>query len=860
MSTTVKIYPTLPAILGVHPDNVLSIDFDINQLGGSFDVTLIGRDFNYFTQNTVVNVFGSLQGIIGDITYANGSSGKLTRIYGHLTLPNTRIVKARTYMSTQSFRVPGGDFSESSHIANNTVLYEEDPSITFIDNMTFSNLFQRICSDHGIITFFLGSYINYPIYRYTLSASRKLLESLEELAQHAACNITINPLGINVIPWGENSNISLSLYNDDLLNNFDYTEDISNYDSVQIQSSSEITPYNSSYIGKPERIGSLSFVSGPSQLNDISIGYNNLADTKQWEFPVEVVSQNIETAKSKTSENSWFSSEMLFNSTETKEGDKVPVAFHPYSSTLLTKFWDYIVERVGNLDYRSFYRKLATYAPSLKTYIDEELKSNVISDINDYEYKESRILTLIRWSRARTKIEAVGDIHPYIYVVPSNVAPEITALDDLSIIPDRQELSLVSPGLTDVTGIKSISGTSIETFSFPEQTPPALSGIVPDGIGFVADFNVDGSFYVDAVFNQYRRKKKYVSSHAVTFSYYADSLVTPTNFGTGATLTMAKNSQNGLITLNGGNDDGLKNYAANFMSALGRFSRLIVVGTSLPSSNWDPDTTKATELSSTILTARKAVEVSSDLNNTYAAEDSVNKNTYYINSAAPVSENGNSSKVQVEVVMDRATPQAISGSSFKFAKERTSYNTFNYSKVQYSHTGQYESKFVDSGLNEENTETIQGSWTLYGLRRKTYPAVYFAQGSGQVSQSVPLREFLVYKGVPSSEDEEPQINTQGPNIKFINSSLVTDYIDQNSSHIVLLGRAIYKEINRKVKLFTISFPMQTELTSSIPSIGTTCKVQDVYGSHTGTIINVKGSISRQSGAIITVNTGRLPIL
>jgi len=149
MSYATKVYPTIPTILGTSPENVLSIDFNITQFGGEFDIVLIGRNYDYtvagshivyqYDPNDLVNVFGSLQGVIDDITTPVGRAGLLTRVYGKFVLPHTRVIKAKTYMSSTPFRVPGGDIDESEHIVNNSILFEEDPTITFIYNMTFFN-------------------------------------------------------------------------------------------------------------------------------------------------------------------------------------------------------------------------------------------------------------------------------------------------------------------------------------------------------------------------------------------------------------------------------------------------------------------------------------------------------------------------------------------------------------------------------------------------------------------------------------------------------------------------------------------------------------------------------------------------
>lgn len=154
----------------------------------------------------------------------------------------------------------------------------------------------------------------------------------------------------------------------------------------------------------------------------------------------------------------------------------------------------------------------------------------------------------------------------------------------------------------------------------------------------------------------------------------------------------------------------------------------------------------------------------------------------------------------------------------------------------------------DSGTVDQAAEPLEGSWTLYALKRRTYtPKILCPIGNGQ-----PMYAFngtLPYQPV---------------NPKVVGGSLVTDYW-RSGGHAEKLIRALSVYLDQDFYSFNIRVPYKG---GSIPQVGDIVKVSGIPNLNSfrggatieSKVTQVSFSADFSSGAILTINCGRLSIL
>src|SRR3989304_3198767 len=273
----------------VLPEDILNASISLNQLEGSFEVTVIGNVQSSYASKMELIVFRrvtsseivEIKGIIREVSLVYGSSGILTRISGTILSKAGKKPFIRTYMSLEKFSYSG--WSESDFISNDTSQFASSPNLYFLPSIPprVQQIIDNIASASGLTV--SGTVpIDYRVYKHAVNTNR-VMDELEQLCLASGANIMLQHDGnariLDHDKIGQLHEVSIEQISGDL----DVRVVVSEFDGVEVTPSSEIAPYNSNFIGSPEKIGTIDLQIGSARINELAEG-KGAVDTSDWEI------------------------------------------------------------------------------------------------------------------------------------------------------------------------------------------------------------------------------------------------------------------------------------------------------------------------------------------------------------------------------------------------------------------------------------------------------------------------------------------------------------------------------------------------------------------------------------------------
>lgn len=804
-----EIHINVGSVLGISAKYLISLSINGDQFGGSFSAVFNSDFASQIAEKTPVTVFSNLVGIVDSSTVSQGVSGRVVRIDGRLALPNMLSTKAKVFQS----RLPWLCEGKPVPYLNDLSAFESDPSYELIDDMRAMDVIRKIGNMHSVPV--QGSLaINYRMFTYRLEANRSVMEVMQEIALAGASNAIYENGQVRILPWSatnEGSGISEGLNH--VENDFEYTSVKSEFDSVIIEGSSTMTPYNSFYGGMPEKIASVSFSAGSVSLKDLTIGSGVNQASEEWVFPVDETTDDPNDAFNSSGTNLWAKVDFL------NEIDRV--TRKSLSNTLLTNSrvdsaWTYVAYSSGQVDYAKF---LETYKS-----FEDRLNQNIGGAVSDAIVNENSFLALLRWSKAFTTVVVSDDIHPRVYVEPSSDAPEKLGPNQFGQVPHTNEIALQG-----ADGIPtSFSGSPLaDYFLLPMELR-----VAPPGIGFNVSLDLDRSFPLSVVFTEERSSKVYPANSAISHTLRITDAYRTEQFGTvelkkGFNVFEVESSsfepdEDAEINTLADHLRAVQERTASFYLVPKAVGEVIPVkgGTVVPTGN----------------ISSYASSVYEDID----FEDELMANALAIKQITPVYDSEQVPDPNKALIITHSSSKIDYSGVYSFCLPFV--NQLGVSKMRVSTDGTY-LPFTDSGLVQENTDPISGSWSLYGLKRIMTPATVVRGPSGS---------HVNYSGINAERDASFKGTVDGlANPKTIKSDLVTDFMGSNS-HLQSLANELYSIINKPFIAYSPTF-IAADL--ALPKIGGSINV----GGKSSQVVSWSVRIDHK-GFRKTLNCGRLPTL
>lgn len=801
----------IPSILGVSRDNILSFDCEASQFGASFSFRFVLAESETLTiaENSYITLLPGVLAFVDDVVYSVSSSGKTYTVTGRVLSPDMYRVKSTWYVTSEEFRSIG------------TIPHVTQPkdvgrtgSVQVVADLSFTVLITRICSDNGIPLRIVGSPLDYKIHAFYLDGSSDLSQTLQSLCLQAGANLIVRYNEFIVIPWGfGHSNHTLP--GADTTIDLKTSTDNFPFKDLILKGSDEPTPWNGFYIGLPEKIATLNFEAGPIAVKDISYGSGVVQPSKDWIFPEDGI-------------NNWQTFSIAFSSSGAA-GSPLP---NFISSTLnISSIWDYKYLGPGQIDYRRMFADLKSLPKSANI--------SAASVANDYKNGTNPVYKgLVAWKNMYTVVPNSEDIFPIMYVLPSDIAPDQPG-KDLFDIPDGQQLIL---SYTNTQA--SISGNADfdtnASFTTGVLPPPEFTGITPNGYGVTCKdsngnvgFNPDGSFVLPATFSTSRALKKVISEPAQTMAKvyiqngFYTALFTKASFEVNSTRVHIKfpsfTSQNTKSP-----------HLADHLRTVMHRTQARAISLKRPAGaqlipNFGPSIT-AGDIGYTVETLSEQAFVD--------AEDADLRNNYNIVDILPEYDNdGNIDPNGAFILITPPSATARTDAPFTFFRERHNHKYSLRGTEKVSTNGVLTNFALESGLVDENSESIQASWSVYAVKRKTYPVT--------VLNGVPY-----YFGLSDEKDAVNNAIIDAVKTKFtknVTAPNITHTVG-NGSDLVQLSQRILAYMSSSFSRSSRTFAAQT---INIPPIGAVCA--------DGIIVSSSISIS-DSGAFISVNCGAFPII
>jgi len=795
-----SVFVALDIFDGLSPSVIGSFNLNMSQNGGTFTLVLENQ-FNSHTyvKNQFVTVFrrGSLEytGTINELIPGRTKGGVALTITGTVNPPAIKYISKCTFMSNQKFTVP--DFPTTTALANDKTAFEDDETIKFLGNSNFSptvaEVMQNIAAFSGVAinvdqVIELPQQLNYKVYRYVLGANN-VFDALEELAKACGCNAVtrmISPGVFGVFIVDHQRRVFNHTYEfSDTLDGLEPASTVTDFTGLVIHGSSDITPYNSSYAGVPESVGTISFESGPVALIDFSKGEGVVQKQDQWEFPEE------------ETQNKW--SQITID----------PTAEHTFTEISrnlpVTQCWDY---------------KLVSENPVTFSSLTNQFLSNfTITGVNPSAPKpDSNVLTrrvfkyLVSWAKAVYTLKQVGDIYPKVLVIPRD-APDMVERFD---IPDNEFN-------TKLFSYSVFAGNTLNA-----NLPSKLSLITPSGYSINVfknknltqmGFTQDGGCYIGLI----PRSRQVLGLPVYPQLQMVQTSVTEITGVQFDTVDFTLGSDVVVVT------------SANYVAVDG-----FVTLASFLRGKRNPNLT--TEYSIVRATSSKTADP-----NNYTIRE-------ILEETLP---DGTQNKDKALIKIANKARKTTTGDKFYFAKA-DSVGLNQESLRELVNPNNNKVLILDSGVVQQNRESLKGEWTLYGFRRKVYTPTLVA------SLSTPGMYFLYDIDDPNDSLTNAQKIEQvaGFNPREISSSLITDFLAplEFFTHLSQLALKIKEILNTEYFMFSPTFMDRGQ---PIPEVGDSLTINNGLAQGqaiTSKVIGWNLSVSRQGGSRITINCGRLPIL
>lgn len=372
----VEVYAPLSFPL-VNVEELESFSITQTQLGGSFNFTVIGE------RPSLENVFGTIFKTFAGVVEKSGvdisSSGINTVHEGRLSGISYKSYDNVSFSNSTPFVKPSGQ------IVPEPLLPSFDNHYRFL-NLTASQVITILCQRAGYALRGINLPIDYPVWRYEVIGG-VTLESINEVAKAGGANAILRDNGVWVIPYG--SSLGTVVYEfEDLLDNIRVRSEKTEFSQVVVQPSTDITPWNSTYEGTPEQLGTVEFKAGVINTADAS-SVTQIQKSDDWTYPKE--GTNNQWIRY-TGEARYFKSSISQNFNE-------------------VALWDARPHSEGRVTFGSFGTFYA--GASTKLYEEEEITPTSPGNID--------VDVLYSWGTASKKFQSQGDI-----------------LDELIVVPDEQ--------------------------------------------------------------------------------------------------------------------------------------------------------------------------------------------------------------------------------------------------------------------------------------------------------------------------------------------------------------------------------------------------------------------------------------
>ncbi len=800
----------IPSILGVPKKNILSFNIDASQFGATFTLNCVmaNNESLSIAENSYISILPNVFGFVDDVVYnISPTAGKTYTITGRMLTPDMYNVKSMWYVTDQQFRAPG----QIPHVSQAQDLVKTG-AVKVIPNLNFLSLIQSICQDNGINFKVVGDVLNYKVFSYYLDATQDITQSLQALALQAGCNLVVRSGELVFIPWGAAYG-NFTVGENSVTVDYKISTDTFPFKNLILKGSDEPTPWNAFYVGLPEKIASLNFEAGPISVKDISYGSGVVQPSKDWVFPEDGV-------------NEWQTFSIQFSSVGTA-GNPV---MNQVSSTLgVDAIWDYTYLDSNAYDYRTMFSDLKSTKDSTPVNIDSV--SELYKNGANPTYKG-----LLRWKNAYTVVSNTEDFHPKLYILPSDIAPDYPSFGTMEL-EDNQEIRISYDGSQE-----SISGSS----DFYQESqfingvilPQEFGSITPNGYGITCKdssgndgFNPDGSFVLPLTFSSIRAFKKKIDEPGVMPKIYIEngfytSLFTQATFTQGSTRVKIE------FTDFAGQSTKSPHLADHIRKVMQRTFATVITPDRPGSSVLIPKDGPSVTAGEIGYRAETLADQSA-----FDPEDVWFNNSYKIVDVFPELNNDGDLVADVAYIIIYP-PSRVTTNKQRFTFYREHHNhTVSPAYAKRSTTGTFTVFGYSSGLVAENSESIKGSWSAYGIRRKVFPTT--------VVNGQPF-----YFGISESSDIQNSAAIDAAKTKFtknVTAQNITYNVGTNSDLVRLSTRIL----NYMFSQFSRSSRTYAPSNIEIPPIGALCK--------DGIIVSSSVSIS-DSGALITVNCGALPII
>lgn len=451
------VHVSFDILSGISASKVSNLRLTHNQLGGSFSVTLENYHTSYSFQEgdfvTAVRIGGNAyRGTVTKLKDSIGKQGITLTVEGDLKPINRKTYDNVSFSNATPFLRPDGSLVDPN-------IHPLIPNHYRLIGLDASMVVQRLSSRSGI-PLATSLPFSYPIWSYEVIGS-SVLEALNDLAKHACANAILrfesNLSTVRFVPFGKTVN-KFEYDFSELENDFEPEIEETEFSDIILTPSSDITPWNSTYAGTPQSLGTITFSAGPSNASDFTT--NTTQSSDDWQFPY-------------APGNVWV---RYVGSAQTFKS-KVGLAFGH------TNLWASRphVERV--LNYSSF----GTFGGASNFIQEPSYESlnvgNRNPDIVDYDM-------LYEWSLASKRFESQGDILPELIVVPGENVPEFNTTFNIPF--DNQfTAQLLDYGLPKYAPNSSVPGP------IGRITPSYFScSVYRDEACSERGFAKDGSFYI----------------------------------------------------------------------------------------------------------------------------------------------------------------------------------------------------------------------------------------------------------------------------------------------------------------------------------------------------------------------------
>lgn len=795
-----RIYVPLTILNGISiSDYLLDFNMSLSQSGGSFSAKIARYgDYPRFVENQYVTVFSRGQdtfiGIIENISFSVGSEGKTIEYSGSIVSVGIRNNIKATFESADPFTIDGQIVN--SALANNFPVVNFSNYYRYL-GLSSSVLLNALSSISGIPVSVVSMPIGYPIYKYVVEQGR-VYQAAEEISKMAGANAIVRSVngifGIYILGW--NDYIRAFNYDfSDCLSGIQGKYEKSEFDAVMVQSSSEMTPYNSTFAGPPEQVTQISFEAGQHKLSDLSNGPASTSTQDSWIYPETPGNQWVEY------ETDGFATSLMLN----------------FGSPV----WDvkYINER-------------QEYSTLINNLLDGSYTDTFVDQ--GYSYTTTAYKVLLRWDRAVYKLSNNGDMYPYLLVLPGN-APSF--VDTFNVNSNLYSVDLV--GKTDLPlGITAncpppaasfggfnpnypSGGKVVPVYSNPELT--GLPGFAEDGTGYIGIYPkpTSGVYYY------------------VTYNTKWDVQELKNISGTRAVIQGKPSApvEKSVIKI----VDLQTNKAINPTTA---------------ATTWDPATDPSNVLSKktmkvTLLTGtdsekktrlKKIVDLM--LNGKYDVV--VMPYGSYTRSVEIDTFGLSTDKLSLIINLKKPVYETYDGSLIVSTKSETD--------VERDHSSKEEVSYIpdlitlnDSGfVNQRGNQLLKGSWTLFGFKRKTYPVTCIK------SIVQPDQVFVIYNNQPYGLIAK---NVKSVSSSLITDCFRSD---MTSTHAYRLCDYYATYLSQNFTSFNISVPDYGTDIPQVGDKIVLSGVPD-EGTIEGKIVSVSLKVSASGGSVIDIQCGRLEL-